>query len=240
MAMSAESKIRLHELVLENGRSASPYVWRIRYALAHKGLAFESVPLGFTEIPRVFGGRFKTVPVLETAATMMAESWDIAEYLDRAYPDAPKLFAGPAEYAMVRLFESWFAPEVLRRLFGVYVLDVHNAARAEDRSYFRQSREARINGTTLEAFTADRAARLPAVREALNPLRAHLAHWAFLGGSAPNYADYIALGAFYWVASVGTLPLLERNDAALRAWLERGMDLYGGLGRDPRLKPVFE
>ena len=59
-------------------------------------------------------------------------------------------------------------------------------------------------------------------------------------GSAPNYADYIALGAFQWVASVSTLPLLARSDEVLRAWLDRGFDLYGGLGRDPRSQPLFE
>ena len=66
--------MRLYELVLENGRSASPFVWRIRYALAHKGIAYECVPLGFIEIPKVFGGRFKTVPVIEHGEAMMAES----------------------------------------------------------------------------------------------------------------------------------------------------------------------
>ncbi len=240
MTMAADSKIRLHELVLENGRSASPYVWRIRYALAHKGLAYESVPLGFTEIPKAFDGRFKTVPVLEMGGSMLGESWDIAEYLDREFPDTPKLFSGPAELAMVRLFEAWFLWEVMRRLFGLYALDVHNAARPEDRGYFRRSREARLKGTTLEAFTADRASRLPATREALYPLRTQLARFPFLGGASPNYADYIALGGFHWAASVGTLPLLARDDDGLRAWLERSMDLYGGLGRDPRLKPLFE
>jgi glutathione S-transferase len=240
MLTTAQSKIRLHELVIENGRSASPYVWRTRYALAHKGLAFEPVPLGFTQIPKAFNGRFKTLPVLEVDGSMLAESWDIAEHLDREFPDSPRLFSGPAEYAMVRLFEAWFLAEVVRRLFGLYALDVHNAARPEDRGYFRQTREARINGATLEDFTAARASRLPAVREALNPLRTHLARFAFLGGATPNYADYIALGAFYWVASVATLPLLERGDEVLRAWLERSMDLYDGLGRDRRLKPLFE
>jgi glutathione S-transferase len=240
MVTAAESRIRLHELVLDNGRSASPYVWRTRYALAHKGLAFDSVPLGFTEIPKAFNGRFKTLPVLEMGGSMLAESWDIAEHLDREFPHAPRLFSGPAEYAMVRLFEAWFLQEVVRRMFGLYALDVHNAARPEDRSYYRRSREARVNGTTLEDFTAERASRLPAVREALNPLRTELARSAFLGGATPNYADYIALGAFYWAASVSTLPLLARGDDVMRGWLERSMDLYGAMGRDPRLKPLFE
>jgi glutathione S-transferase len=236
---SAEAKTRLYELALDNGCSASPYVWRVRFALAHKGLPCESVPLGFTEIATTFGGRFKTVPVVECGDTMLAESWDIAEYLDRAFPGGPALFTSPAEHAMVRLTDTWFSAEILRKMFGVYVLDIHNAVRPGDRAYFRRTREQRLKGATLEEFTANRASRLPALREALLPLRAHLARFPYLGGSAPNYADYIALGGFLWVASVSTLPLLAHDDT-LRAWIDRGFDLYGGLGRDPRMKSLFE
>ena len=235
---SIEGKIRLYELVIENGRSSSPYVWRIRYALAHKGVPCEAIPIGFTEIRAVFGGRHKTVPVIEHGDTQLAESWDIAEYLDRAFPDRPALFASPAEHAMVRLTDAWLAP-IQRMMFLVYALDIHNAARPEDRAYYRRSREDRLKGTTLEEITANRASRLPAIRDALNPLREHLSRFPYLGGSAPNYADYIALGTFHWVASVGTLPLLAHDDT-LRTWIERGFDLYGGLGHDPRMKLLFE
>jgi glutathione S-transferase len=203
-------------------------------------LPFESVPIGLMEIPTVFGGRFKTVPVIAHGDTMLAESWDIAEHLDRAFLRQPALFAAPAEHAMIRLTDAWFTSEILRKMYQMYVLDVHNAVRTEDRAYFRQSHEARLRGTTLEAFTAEREARRPALREALKPLRSQLARFPFLGGDEPNYADYIALGAFQWVASVSSLPLLERGDDTLRAWLERGFDLYGGLGRDARMQPLFE
>ncbi len=240
MDTPTDAKVRLHELVLENGRSASPYVWRIRYALAHKGVPFECAPIGFTEIPKVFDGRFKTVPVIEHGNTIMAESWDIADYLERAFPGQPPLFSGPAEHAMVRLMDTWFSAEILRRMFRLYVLDVHNAARPEDRPYFRQSREGYLKGTSLEEFTADRAAILPALRDALMPLRSQLSRYPFLGGTAPNYADYIALGAFHWVASVSTLPLLAHGDDTLRKWLDAGFELYGGLGLDSRMKPLFE
>ena len=164
-------RLRLYELVLEDGRSASPFVWRIRYALAHKRIAHECVSLDF-----------------EHGHTAMAESWDIAEYLDRAFPEQPPLFSSPAERSMIRLFDYWFLAGVVRPLLPVYVLDVHNAARPVDRPYFRESREARF-GSTLEAFSADRRARLPAIREALSPLRRQLDTQAFLGGDAPNYAD---------------------------------------------------
>jgi len=120
----------------------------------------------------------------------------------------------------------------MRKMFRVYVKDVHDAARPEDRPYFRESREKNMKGKTLESFTADRATHLPAIRTSLAPLRTHLQKFPFLGGSSPNFADYIALGGFYWAASAGTLPLLERDDS-LRDWLERGFNLYGGIARRP-------
>jgi glutathione S-transferase len=239
MSAPVVNKVRLYELALQDGRSASPFVWRIRYALAHKGIAFETVYLGFTEIPTVFGGKFKTVPILEHADSALNESWDIAEYLDRTFPQQPLLFNTAAELSLMRFFDAWFVGEVLRKMFRVYVKDVHDAARPEDRRYFRESREKNMKGKTLEGFTADRATYLPAIRASLAPLRTHLQKCAFLGGSAPNFADYIALGGFYWAASVGTLPLLERDDS-LRDWLDRGFNLYGGIARDPGIAPLFE
>jgi glutathione S-transferase len=239
MTATDKSKIRLYELALEDGRSASPFVWRIRYSLAHKGIPFETVYLGFTEIPTVFGGKFKTVPILEHADTVLNESWDIAEYLDRAFPDRPLLFGTPVEHSMARFTDTWFISEVLRKMFRVYVKDVHDAARPQDRPYFRETREKNMKGKTLESFTADRASHLPGIRAALAPLRQHVAKYPFLGGSKPSFADYIALGGFYWAASAGTIPLLERDDS-LRDYLSRGFDLYGGIARDPGIEPLFE
>ena len=44
--------------------------------------------------------------------------------------------------------------EIVRRMVGIYVLDVHDAARPQDRAYFRHSREARFNGKRLEGIAA--------------------------------------------------------------------------------------
>jgi glutathione S-transferase len=240
MAANPAQRITLYELGLGNGRSASPFVWRTRYALAHKGLPFESELLGFREIPARFAGRFKTVPVIECGDVMVADSWDIAQYLDHAYPERPLLFTSPAELSMVRLTDQWFTAEIMRKLFRIYILDVHDAAHPLDQPYFRQSREGGLlRGHTLEDFTSDRLSRIPALRESLAPLRAHVAKFPFLGGATPNYADYIVLGGFIWAGSVATVPPLAADDA-LRPYLERGFDLYEGFGRDARMRPLFE
>ena len=229
--------LRLYGLKLADGYQMSPYVWRAQYALAFKDLAFEGVPVGFIEIPDILGGRFKTVPVLEDGGEAIVDSWAIADHLDRAHPQR-LLFASPGERAMIRFFDSWFLREVSAKLFQLYVLDIHDHLRPEDQAYFRSSREARFGGRTLEEVAAGRESRLPALHDALQPLRATLAAQPWLGGEAPNYADYIALGGFLWIAGVATLPPLAADDP-LCGWLERGFDLYGGLGRDRRQQPLW-
>ena len=43
--------MKLYELVgRDPEKGFSPFAWRIKMALAHKGLSYESVPLHFTEI----------------------------------------------------------------------------------------------------------------------------------------------------------------------------------------------
>jgi hypothetical protein len=76
------------------GQSTSPFVWRIKFALQHKGIAYESVPTGFIGIHRIGHGlaepgTLKTLPVVEYAGRFISESWVIAEWLDEAFPDHP-------------------------------------------------------------------------------------------------------------------------------------------------------
>lgn len=221
--------IRLYDLVNADGRSTSPFVWRIKFALAHKGLSFETNPVGFIEIPELCGGRFKTVPIIEDGDTMVCDSWKIADYLDATYPGAPLLFSSPQERTMVGFFDKWFNLEVMNRIFSICALDIHNHARTEDQAYFRQSREAMLRGRTLEQFVDGREARIPELRNALRPLRLALAGSPFVGGETPNYADYIALGGFLWAGAICTLPLLSSDDR-LNEWLKRGFDLFDGIG----------
>ena len=50
--------------------------------------------------------------------------------------------------------------------------------------------------------------------------------------------DYRALAVFLWTASIATTPPLTDDDP-LRDWLDRGFDLYGGLGRHSGMSTLF-
>ena len=56
---------------------------------------------------------------------------------------------------------------------------------------------------TLEQYSADRDATLPALLAVYAPLERTLSEQAFLAGEAPAYADYIVFSVFQW-ARIGS------------------------------------
>lgn len=221
----------LHDLACLDDRRLSPYCWRSKYALAHKGLEFEARPHGFLDIRQLYGGAHRTLPILDDDGRVVHDSWAIADFLDTHYPDRPPLFSGPAERALCRFTEAWLFGALAPLLLPMLALDIHDHAHPSDRAYFRDSREKRL-GRSLEAAAAGREEQLSELRAALSPLRLTFTAQGqqFLSGDRAGYADYIAAGIFLWAASVTTLPLLERDDPVV-AWFERMRDLHDGLGR---------
>ena len=222
--------ITLYALCGQDDRRFSPFCWRTKYALAHKGLAFETVPVSFSAIKTIGDGSFKTVPVIEDNGTWVGDSWEIAKYLAKAYPDAPALFPSPEVEALCHFVETWQFSNVLRQAFPAYVHDIYLHVKEEDRTYFKESREKQLGGTKLESLVETREEKLPGLRSALFPLRMTLGNQRWLSGDTPGYADYLILSTFLWLGSVATLPVLEKDDPLL-VWLEKGRDLYDGLGR---------
>jgi glutathione S-transferase len=231
------NRIRLYDLVTRDDRRPSPYCWRIKYALAHKGLAFEPAPIGFTDIPALFGGSHKTVPILEDGDLVISDSWAIADHLDQAYPDRPRLFGSATERALCRFVEASLAASAMRNLLSIAVVDIHDHVRDADRAYYRASRERRF-GRSLEEFAAGREERLDLVRAGFHSIRLALEHGEpFLAGTNPGYADYIAAGYLLWPASILTIPLLQSDDPLL-PWFDRVRALYDGLGYQSPTYPI--
>jgi glutathione S-transferase len=210
----------------DENRRFSPYCWRVKLALAHKGLAFETVPWRFTDKDVIAFSGQALVPVLVDSERVVSDSWTICEYLEDAYPDAPKLADSPGAWAYARFIALWTERSVQTALTRIILQDVLAHVHPKDRAYFRSSREARI-GTTIEAYTADRPAHLQALRKVLDPLRTTLAKQPFLG-LCPSLADYCVFGAFQWARCVSPVQLLEADDA-IYAWRERMLALHDGL-----------
>lgn len=237
--MAKNNTITLFDLQLASGCTISPFVWATKYALKHKGFEIDIVPGGFTGIMERTNGFSDRVPVIVDDGKWVKDSWEIAEYLDAKYPDRPMLFSGDSMKVMLKFLDAWLWRVAIRPWFGCYILDYHDLSHAHDQAYVRESRETMfLQGRKLEDVQAGREDRLPLVVPELEPFRELFKGTKWLGGDAPNYADYRCLAVFLWTASVAKIPPLHADDP-LRDWIDRGFDLFGGLGRHPGMHNLF-
>jgi len=218
---------KLYELQGRADKRLSPYCWRARMALWHKGLEAEFIPVQFGQKDKVAFSGQKLVPVLKDDGQVIHDSWTIARYLEDAYPDRPSLFGGDAGRAGARFLNGWVDRAVLPAMFPLVLSDIHDLAIDEaDQLYFRKSREKRVGGT-LEDFTDQSESRVSAFRDTLEPVRLTLEESLYLAGAAPLYADYILFGTLKFAEICSPLILLAKDDPIYN-WYERLLGLFGG------------
>src|SRR3954470_24712328 len=75
-------------------RRFSPFCWRSKMALAHKGLEVETVPWRFIEKDKLPAPNQGRVPVIRDGERVVHDSSAIADYLEEHCPDRPALFGG--------------------------------------------------------------------------------------------------------------------------------------------------
>ncbi len=227
--------IRLYELT-DSTRTVlfSPYCWRTRMALRHKGISFESVPWHFTDTDAIAPSGQSRVPVLVDGERWIHESMDIAHYLDRTYPDRPALMPDRAAAATARFVEAWCNTSILPNLRMIAVPHVFKAIHDKDKAYFRESREAML-GCKLEDIPPNPDAERVALAKALQPAEMLFQTTPYFGGDTPSYADYVLFGSLMWPYQVcPDSPLAPGS--ALAAWFERLLGLNDGFARaSPRV-----
>ena len=222
--------IQLYDLAgAEDDRRFSPYCWRVKMALMHKGLPFETIPWRYTEKDRIAFTGSTTVPVIVDGKRAVYDSWEIAVYFDEAYPSRPGLFEGSESRALSLVMNHWAVRSLHAPLLRAILADLYGHVHEMDRAYFRETREKRLGGR-LEDIAADQTKWLAEFRGALEPVRPGLVQTPFIAGRGPGFADYIVFGAFQWARSVSPLRLLEPDDPVY-AWRERMMDLFDGYAR---------
>ncbi|MBS0546641.1 MAG: glutathione S-transferase N-terminal domain-containing protein [Proteobacteria bacterium] len=220
----------LYDLVFADDRRPSPFCWRTKLALRHKGLDWRDEPVGFTDKEKIAFAESKLVPVIHDGAKVVKDSWAIAEHLEKAYPDKP-LFPDDPTRAHARFVNAWADSAVHMAIFPLIVGDLVDRVRPADKAYMLESRGKRLGTTDFAAFQANaREKGFAAFRATLEPARRILATQPFLSGAAPAYADYILFGSLMWPRCVSPTDLLEDGDV-VHAWRERMLDLFDGMAR---------
>lgn len=222
--------LALYDLEGRDGRRMSPFCWRTKYALAHKGLTAEDRPVGFGEIKSIGDGSHKTVPVLEHDGQFIGDSWKIAIHLDQNFQDTPPLFPSLDALHYAQFVERWLFTQVFTAMFPAMVKQVFEHCREEDKAYVRESREKQLGGMTLEQADKRGKEGLGAMSVALGPLRAKLMDTPFLNGNEAGYADYVAASTFMWARAVYPNKLFAPKEP-VADWFKRILEMHGSLGR---------
>jgi len=223
--------ITLYDLVFDKDLRPSPFCWRTKLALKHKGLAWRDEPCGFTDKQKVAFAQSQTYPVIHDGAKVVKDSWAIAQHLDAAYPDKPLL----PDRSYAQFVNGWTDTAVNAAIFPIVVNDLVDRVRPQDKAYIVESRGKRLGTTDFAGFQAKaREKGVAAFRAVLEPARRVLKEQAFLTGEQPAYPDYALAGAFLWARVVTPLTLLEADDP-IHPWRERMLDLFDGMGRKAKM-----
>ncbi len=215
--------IKLFDLAARDARLRfSPYCWRTKMALKHKGLAFETTPWRFTDKQMIAKSG-------QARGQWLNDSWDIALYLDRTCPDRPALMHSDAERSAARFVNNWCDFTLHLAMRSLLLLDVYKNAAEKDQPYFRESREKAV-GMTLEQLCSARAAAVQAYVKTFAPIERTLKDEKFLGGAQPNYTDYALFGSLQWANCISGTTFLP-HDSATAAWFERLLDHHDGYAR---------
>jgi glutathione S-transferase len=218
----------------------STFSWRTRLALHHKRLAFTVHPVAVSDKAAIaFSGQSK-VPILKHDDHVVTDSWAIACYLERAFPDSPSLFGGPVGESLTHFFNLWADRELVPAIVPYLMRDVLDCVDEADAKHLRSQIEGFFK-KPLEDLSGESGKALEQFRRRLQPVRKTLEQRRFLGGEAPVYADHILFGVLQWARVVSTATVLEADDV-VAAWFERVLDLYDGVGRKelPRAQRMQE
>ncbi|KAF5348514.1 hypothetical protein D9756_009567 [Leucocoprinus leucothites] len=190
----------------------SPNPWKARYVLNLKKLPYQTVYVDFEDIDRVIreagippshhnadGKPMHTVPSIIDDATGAAvtDSYKIAEYLDKQYPDTPRAFPVGTE-ALQGAFYRYYNDNI-RELSLLLVPSVPDILRKEaSLEYFYRSRLASFGKPVDQIRPVGEE--LEKLWEKLHAVHDTLEGWytkssgSFLVGDTPSFGDFTLAG----------------------------------------------
>ncbi len=219
----------MYERLGEGGRRPSPFSWRIRYALAHKGVPVEFRLARFAdaETIRALSGQHMT-PIVTDGDRVIHDTWNIATYLEDHFPERPSLFGGAGGRGLARVVNHWADHTLGAAIRRLIAADFILCLDADDRDYYRRSREAAF-GCTLEEYCADRPRWLAEFAAVVVPLERTLSEQPYFGGPTPTYGDYVLFSMFQY-ARLGCPEDFLAAGTGLRNWRDGLARAFNNLG----------
>ncbi|KAF8346359.1 hypothetical protein F5887DRAFT_108851 [Amanita rubescens] len=188
----------------------NPNTWKVRYTLNYKGIPFKTELLEYVDIEKVL--KAKGVPpstdkytlpsIFDTSTGIgVSESHRIAEYLDKTYPDTPKVIPPGTEVLQTTWIEA-----IKPQLGALWQFSIPGTLNIIDhpasRDYFYRTRSA-IFGKDLNNMKPKGEAWDAAMKELEKGFNT-IDQWIsksggpYVMGTNPTFADFVLAGWLKW------------------------------------------
>ncbi|KAF5328331.1 hypothetical protein D9619_013355 [Psilocybe cf. subviscida] len=193
------------------GNAWSPNTWKTRYALNFKGIPYKTewveypdiealcIKLGIPKSP--FEDHY-TFPAIHDPSTgaYLSDSWEIAVYLEKTYPDTPKLFPHNTVALQHATFTAY--DDNLAALWFTVLPDTNNILNPASEAYFRRTRE-KAFGKKMEELEAKGEEGVKEWKRYESGLKKIADAYAtssgpFFMGDTPCYADLFVAAYLIW------------------------------------------
>ena len=137
-------------------RRFSPYCWRVRLAIEHKGLSVETIPWRFTDKDVIaFSGQGRVPVLVDSGKTRGGLLGDRRITWKRLIRSVLPYSADRVGRHSPDSWSLWSDTVLMPGLMPLIIVDLFNHLHEKDREYFRSSRERRL-GMSLEQAGAHR------------------------------------------------------------------------------------
>jgi len=195
----------------------SPNTWNTRFALNFKGIPYETEWVEFPDVEALCkkigapatgqkddGSPYYSVPTIYDPSTksVVTDSFKIALYLDKQYPDAPKLFPHNTQALIHNTLET--VGSVATPSFFLVIADIWTSLNEASQGYFRETREKKF-AKKLEEITPEGSEQEEALWKQLDGALKNvgelidLTGGPYIMGDTVSYADLLLAAQFIWV-----------------------------------------
>jgi len=221
----------LYEHVAENGKVVDPYSWRIRLALAHMEIRVKRVPISLYKFREFFlKEKLLYLPTIIDGERKIESSWEVANYLERNFPESPSLFGGEVGTHLAKFIHSWAEKNLLKHLYALIGQNIYEILELNDRPLFEDFLQDRYN-LKCDLIKNQKDEKVLKFRQSLDPFRLTMLDRPFLSGEIPAYADYILYGPLKWAEEIYPGELIEGQDIIF-LWKSRMDQLFSYLWPD--------
>ncbi|KAK2464944.1 hypothetical protein APHAL10511_003020 [Amanita phalloides] len=184
----------------------NPTAWKARFTLNYEGIPYKTQWMQYIDIEKV--SREKGIPPTifdESTGVSVSDSHKIAKYLDKNYPDTPKVII-PGTEALRVAFTKWCIPHLKPMWQFVLPTNAEALDHQESKEYFYNTRSSRV-GMDLKTMNPTSTAR----EEAFNDLKDGLdkidqlllkSKGPYVMGDTVSFTDFTLSGWLKWMQTL--------------------------------------